>query len=202
MISAGNTRVRAGMDPAKVARSWFKELRAETKAESAPRGSKKVDEARARSTVSHTAGFAGASRFGTKAPDLSFEGRIASRVGDGVPSAEECHFLALAAEKLPLDKFVGVMERLIERGAQIVSHHRFRGLLDRDGNLAVNQAIRQANDNIAYRTVDFDLDDMNDDEIWAAIDGSRHSDLIKRNAVGNMLKMAKKLGILEELENS
>ena len=199
MISAGINKSKA-VGPADVAKSWFKEDRAEFK-KSTTKKTAKVDESKARDAVKFNQRFAaGSSRFATKAPDFSLEGKIVSRIGDGVPSDAECHYLALACDKLPQEKVESIFKKLIERGSRIVSHHKFRGLLDRDGNLAVNQAIREANDNIAYSSVDFDIDGMSDEEFWARIDASEHNDVIKRNAVVGMLKMADKLGIIEEME--
>ena len=198
-----NRSQSVGNDPVKLAQAWFNEVKAGSKpgASSASRASG-VDEQAARKAVSFNSGFAGASRFAGTAPDFSLEGRIAARISDGVPSDAECHFLALACSRLPKEKVAAVIENLVDRGAKIVSHNRFRGLLDRDGNLAVNQAIRQANNSLAYNTVDFDIDGMRDEEFWARIDASPNSDLIKKNAVEAMLNMAGKLGITDELKNA
>ena len=100
------------------------------------------------------------------------------------------------------EEVVGLFEKLIECGSPIVSHPKFRGQLSRDENLFANQLIREANGNIAYRSVDFDLVDENgiqkmpDDEFWARMDGSLYKEDIENNAVYAMLSMAEKLGIV------
>jgi len=97
-------------------------------------------------------------------------------------------------------ELVRLFELLMERGSPLVSHPGFRKLLDRDENLFTNQIIRDANGNITYRSVDFDIDDMLDEEFWTKIENSFDPELIERNAVVEMLKMADKLGIIEEME--
>lgn len=186
-------------DPVKIAQAWFKEVSVEAKS-SASKKPADVDQAAARKSVSYNAGFAGVSRFGETAPDFSLEGRIAARLGSGVPSDAECEFLALSVRKLGADRLVGVVERLLARDAQIVSHYKFRDVLDRDENLMFNQAIRQARENIAYKDVDFEIDGMSDDEFWTRIeDADRvHGGVIENNAAANLFKMAEKLGILDE----
>ena len=194
-----NKSQAVGSDPVKIAQAWYKEVNAEAKS-STSRKPDDVDQSDARRAVSYKAGFAGVARFGDKAPDFSLEGSIAARLGSGVPSDAECQFLALAVRKLGADRLVGVVERLLTRDAQIVSHYKFREVLDRDENLAFNQAIRQARENIAYKDVNFDPATMSDDEVWARIDMAdrEHGGIILNNAAVNLFKMAEKLGILEE----
>ena len=100
------------------------------------------------------------------------------------------------AKKWTHEEVISVFEMLIEWGAPIVSHPKFRQLLDRDENLFTNQTIREANGNIAYRSVDFDLDDLDDDKFWDLIDETPYNDLIENNAAVALLKMAEKLNII------
>ena len=51
-----------------------------------------------------------------------------------------------------------IFEALIECNSTLTSHPAFRGKLDRNRNLFANQITREANGNIAYRSVDFDVD--------------------------------------------
>ncbi|MFA4974492.1 MAG: hypothetical protein WC683_17940 [bacterium] len=191
---------KVGNDSMKIAQAWFKEVSAPQAKSSDSKKAPDVDAAKARKAVSYNAGFAGMSRFGDKAPDFSLEGRIAAKLSDGVPSDAECQFLALATRKLGADRLLGVVERLLTKDAKIVSHYKFREILDRDENLAFNQAIRQARENIAYKDVNFDIDGMSDDEFWARIDMADrvHDGIIENNAAVNLFKMAEKLGILDE----
>ena len=91
-----------------------------------------------------------------------------------------------------------MLELLIERGHPIVSHPKFRRLLDRDGNLLANQVIREANGNIAYRSVDIDIDDLSDEDFWNIIDETPYNELIENNAAIAIVKMAEKLDIIEQ----
>lgn len=94
------------------------------------------------------------------------------------------------------EEIVRVFEILIEQGAHITSHPKFRGLLDRDQNLYANQVTREANGNIAYRSVDFELDGLDEKEFWNRIDSSPHKPLIEDNAAATIYKMAEKFGII------
>ena len=89
---------------------------------------------------------------------------------------------------------IRLYELLIESNCDLLSHEAFRKHLDRDGNLYANQLIRQANGNIAYRSVDFEVtDDMSDKDFWAMIDQTPYTDLIEENAATAFVKMAEKL---------
>lgn len=91
-----------------------------------------------------------------------------------------------------------LIELLIERGNPIVSHPKFRQLLDRDENLLTNQIIREANGNIAYRSVDIDIDGIEDEAFWNMIDGTPYNELIENNAAVAIVKMAEKLNVLDQ----
>ncbi len=101
------------------------------------------------------------------------------------------------AKKWTREEVIKLFELLIERGAPIVSHPKFRGLLDRDQNLYTNQVTREANGNIAYRSVDFDVNGIEDETFWNKIDATPYNDLIEDNAAIAILKMAEKLHIIE-----
>ncbi|MFH1830055.1 MAG: hypothetical protein ABH871_04685 [Pseudomonadota bacterium] len=101
------------------------------------------------------------------------------------------------AKKWTKEEVIRLFEILIERGSPIVSHPKFRHLLDRDGNLLTNQIVREANGNIAYRSVDFDLDGLDDEKFWELIDKTPYNDFIENNAAVAILKMAEKLNIIE-----
>lgn len=102
------------------------------------------------------------------------------------------------ATKWTREEIVRVFELLIERGHPIVSHPKFRHLLSRDENLKANQVIREANGNIAYRSVDFEVDGLEDEKFWDMIDSTPYQDLIEDNAAIALFKMAQKLGIVDE----
>ena len=99
-------------------------------------------------------------------------------------------------KKWTREEIVRVFEILIEQGALITSHPKFRGLLDRDQNLYANQVTREANGNIAYRSVDFDIDGMDEKEFWKRIDSTPYQDLIEDNAAAAIYKMAEKSNII------
>jgi hypothetical protein len=100
------------------------------------------------------------------------------------------------AKKWTRSDVAKVFEILIERGCDIVSHPKFRDLLNRDENLFTNQTIRQANGNIAYRSVDFDVLGLEDETFWDRIDDTPYRDLIEDNAAIALTKMAAKLDII------
>jgi len=103
-----------------------------------------------------------------------------------------------AKRKWTKEEIIRLFEILIERGHPIVSHPKFRRLLDRDGNLLANQIIREANGNIAYRSVDVEIDGLSDEDFWEIIDGTPYNELIERNAAVAILKMAEKLDIIDQ----
>src|SRR3989338_10091513 len=71
------------------------------------------------------------------------------------------------------EEVVRLFELLVEKGSDLTSHPEFRKHLDRDGNLFANQVTREANGNIAYRSVDFDVSDgMSDKDFWGRIDAT------------------------------
>jgi hypothetical protein len=100
------------------------------------------------------------------------------------------------AKKWTQEEKVRLFELLIESGCPITSHPKFRGLLDRDQNLFANQVTREANGNIAYRSVDFELDGLDENEFWKRIDSTPYQDLIEDNAAAAILKMAEKANII------
>ncbi len=102
----------------------------------------------------------------------------------------------MAKVKLTKEQIIRIFEILVEKNAPILTHQKFRGILDRDQNLAANQIVRQANGNIAYRTVDFDVLDIDDEEFWARIEDTPYNDLIEENAAAALVKMAEKLDIV------
>lgn len=89
-----------------------------------------------------------------------------------------------------------VTEALIEADCPLFTHPHFRKGFSRDQNLFANQVIRAANSNCAYRSVDFDLDGLRDEEIWARLEGTKHSEFIEENAAAAILKMAERLNLV------
>lgn len=98
---------------------------------------------------------------------------------------------------LSREELVKVFEGLIESEMPLFSHRCFREGLDRDQNLAANQMIREANGNIAYKSVDFDLNGKTDKEIWTRIESAPCLDIIEENAAVAIIKMAEKLKLLK-----
>lgn len=101
------------------------------------------------------------------------------------------------AHKYTKDEMLKVFEGLIESNRPLFSHRGFRAHLDRDQNLAANQMIREANGNIAYKSVNFELDDLSDQEIWDRIEKNKHLAVIEENAAIAIVKMAEKLKLLK-----
>jgi hypothetical protein len=95
------------------------------------------------------------------------------------------------------EEIVRIFEILIENNSPLVSHPKFRQLLDRDENLFTNQVTREANGSIAYRTVDFDVLGIEDERFWDNIDSTPYHELIEENAAIALVKMAEKLNIFE-----
>lgn len=95
------------------------------------------------------------------------------------------------------EEVVRLFELLIEKESDLVSHPEFRKHLDRDGNLFANQVTREANGNIAYRSVDFDVtDDISDQDFWSRIDDTPYNDMIEENAAVAIVKMGEKLKLI------
>lgn len=102
------------------------------------------------------------------------------------------------SKKWTREEAVRVFEILIEKGCSLPSSEAFRKHLTRDGNLIANQLIREGNGNIAYRSVDFKIDEtVSDEEFWARVEKTPYQDLIEENAAAAMVKMAEKLKILD-----
>jgi len=100
------------------------------------------------------------------------------------------------AKKWTKEEVMRLFELLIESSTPIISHQEFRKHLSRNENLFTNQVIREANGNIAYRSVDCDVLNMSDEDFWAFIDKTRYNDLIEDNAAVAILKMAEKLNLI------
>lgn len=92
--------------------------------------------------------------------------------------------------------FIEYLEVLIEHDAPVYNNPHLRKLLSRDQNLALNQTVRESTGNVAYRTVDFDIDDVDDDGFWEKIDSTNYNDLIEDNAAQAILKMAKRFNLI------
>ncbi len=98
-------------------------------------------------------------------------------------------------KKWTKNELLKVFELLIESNSTITSHKDFRKHLDRDGNLFANQITRQANGNIAYRSVECDPLTLSDEEFWDHIDETDYSEMIEENAAVAIMKMAEKLDL-------
>lgn len=91
------------------------------------------------------------------------------------------------------EDFLAVIESLIEADTPIYCHGEFRKGMERDQNLYVNQVIREANHNVAFKSVRFEFDPESDDaQFWSRIDASRHSEFIEETAASAILKMAQR----------
>lgn len=99
------------------------------------------------------------------------------------------------SRKWKKEDLIEIFETLIECGSTLTSHPAFRSLLDRNRNLFANQITREANGNIAYRSVDFNVDNLKDEEFWGRIDSTPYQDLIEDNAAAAILKMAEKFNL-------
>ena len=89
-----------------------------------------------------------------------------------------------------------IFETLIDANCTITSDPAFRKHLTRNESLFANQITREANGNIAYRSVDVDCLEMSDEDFWDQVDSTQYNDLIEDNAAAAMLKMAEKLDLL------
>ena len=100
-------------------------------------------------------------------------------------------------KKWTREEAIKVFEILLERGSTLFSSPTFRKHLSRNENLLANQFTREANGNIAYRSVDFKVDDALSDEVfWERIEKTPYTDLIEDNAAVAIVKMAEKLKLL------
>lgn len=103
----------------------------------------------------------------------------------------------MSKKKWTRNEVVKVFEILMEKGNFLFSHPKFRNRLDRDKNLLANQFTREANGNIAYRSVDFQItEEMTDEAFWNRITGTPYRELIEDNAAVALLKMAEKLKLV------
>lgn len=92
--------------------------------------------------------------------------------------------------------FVGFIEVLVEHDVPVYNDPMFRKLLNRDQNLYINQNVREATTNVAYRSVDFDIDDVDDNEFWSRVDKTGYNELIEDNAAQAILKMAERFNLI------
>lgn len=99
-------------------------------------------------------------------------------------------------KKWTREEAVKVFETLLERGCTLLSGPQFRNQLDRNGNLLSNQFTREANGNLAYRSVAFEItEEMSDEEFWTRIDKTPYNEMIEENAAIALQKMAEKLNL-------
>lgn len=99
-------------------------------------------------------------------------------------------------KKWTKEELIKIFEVLIESECMLQTRPEFRKHFDRDGQLVINQLTRGATSNLAYRSVDFDVENINDGEFWDKIEGSKYLDLLEDNAAAAILGMAEKFGIL------
>lgn len=92
--------------------------------------------------------------------------------------------------------FLQLTEILIENDCPIFLHPRFRKGLDRTQNLFANQIIRESQGNVAYKSVDFDVNTVSDSEFWNRIDGTKYNDFIEENAAAAIMKMAERFNLV------
>lgn len=91
---------------------------------------------------------------------------------------------------------VEFLEVLIEHDVPVHSNPYFRKLLTRDQHLFMNQSVRSATGNVAYRTVDFDIDSLDDKAFWEKVDSSNYNELIEDNAAQAILQMAERFKLI------
>lgn len=96
------------------------------------------------------------------------------------------------------EELVKLFEILVEKSSTLTSCNDFREKLSRNESLFANQVTREANGNIAYRSVDFDCAELSDEDFWERMDGTQYSELIEENAAVALMKMAEKLKVLEQ----
>ncbi len=95
--------------------------------------------------------------------------------------------------------YLKLMEILIENDCPIFLHPRFRRGLDRTQNLFANQIIREAQGNVAYKSVDFDVnEELSDTAFWNRIDNTKYNDFIEENAAAAIMKMAERFNLMNQ----
>ena len=98
--------------------------------------------------------------------------------------------------KFTKEELIKIFEYLIETECPVITHPEFRKHFNRDEQLVVNQLTRNATSNVAYKTVDFNIENMTDEEFWNKIEGSKYLDLLEDNAAAAILGMVEKFGLL------
>lgn len=93
------------------------------------------------------------------------------------------------------DDVLKIFETLIEGDCPLYTHPEFRKGMTRNQNLYANQVIREANGTVAYRSVDFDIAGVSDEEFWKRIDCTKHTEVIEENAAAAIMKMGERFGI-------
>lgn len=94
------------------------------------------------------------------------------------------------------EDLIQFLEVLIEHDVPVHNNPYFRKLLSRDQNLYVNQNVREATGNLAYRSVDKDIDQLSDEEFWEMVDNTDYNELIEDNAALAILKMAERFNLI------
>lgn len=94
------------------------------------------------------------------------------------------------------EDLIECLEVLVEHNIPVYNNPHFRQLLSRDQNLYVNQTVREATGNVAYKTVDCDVEEYDDEAFWEMIDETEYRDLIEDNAAIAILKMAAKFNLI------
>lgn len=98
--------------------------------------------------------------------------------------------------KFTKEELIKLFEVLIEHESSLHTRPEFRKHFDRDGQLVINQITRAATSNVAYRSVDFDVENIDDSEFWARVEGSKYLDLLEDNAAAAILSMVEKFNLL------
>ncbi|MBI2092394.1 MAG: hypothetical protein HYT75_05335 [Deltaproteobacteria bacterium] len=99
-------------------------------------------------------------------------------------------------KKWTREELIKIFEILIENECPLHTRPEFRKHYDRDGHLVINQITRKATNNVAYRSVDFDVETISEKEFWDRIEKSKYLDLLEDNAAAAILGMAEKIGLL------
>jgi hypothetical protein len=99
-------------------------------------------------------------------------------------------------KKWTREELIKIFEMLIENECPLHTRPEFRKHYDRDGHLVINQITRKATNNVAYRSVDFDIETVSEKEFWDRIEKSKYLDLLEDNAAATILGMAEKFGLL------